>query len=455
MADSIEELKSKLEILTKDKEELKSKLDAHVELLDETLQHSDTVIVDCTEDFRINAVLGPYDQVFHEHRDKFKHGGNLMKIVYATTKNIIDQDELKQHSNTNEAKNLEQKIIEFMQSKRNDILLKVVGETTKGETFILIWNMKRFGRYFRSFFTSISANIILDKISEKHEHEIEVLTRRIENLVEYSSDGFIILDKVGKITFISRNARKTLMAQNVKRLMDADVRGRLYREIFVNDSIEEINRKLDINKRVFTTNQAESFIKKSPDGDIHFSVFPDHNEFGDVQGIVIVTSLKPTMISNELEQKVKRLSTAVQKMQSEKTYADERIKELDYNQQWMMKKMEESNQNIKLLHKSLKQLYNYLENLPIPICIIDLPTLKYEFVNTKMHQWMNTKKTDVVGKRDEELLEKDLIIALNEIFKETIKTMQPIKISYKEYTILQMAFSNEKNLPTRMIRLIY
>ncbi len=455
MADSIEELRSKLEILTKDKLELKSKLDAHVELLDETLRHSDTVIVDCTEDFRINAVLGPYDQVFHEHRDKFKHGGNLMKIIYATTKNIIDQDELKLHSDTNEAKNMEQKIIEFMQSKRNEILLKVVGETAQGDSFILIWKMKRFGRYFRSFFTSISANLILDKVSEKHEQEIEVLTRRIENLVEYSSDGFIILDKIGKITFINRNARKTLMAQNVKRLMDADVRGRFYREIFVNDTNEEINRKLDINKRVFTNNQAESFIKKSPDGDIHFSVFPDHNEFGDTQGLVIVTSLKPTMISNELEQKIKRLSTAVQKMQSEKTYADERIKELDYNQQWMMKKLEDSNQNIKLLHKSLKQLYNYLENMPIPICIIDLPTLKYEFVNTKMHQWMNTKKTDVVGKRDEELLEKDLIIALNEIFKETIKTMQPIKISYKEFTILQMAFSNEKNLPTRLIRLIY
>jgi PAS domain-containing protein len=455
MADSIEELKAKLDVLTKDKEELKSKLDAHVELLDESLRHSDTVIVDCTEDFRISAVLGPYDQVFHEHRDKFNHGGNLMKVVYATTKNIIDQDELKQHSDTNEAKNLEQKIIEFMQSIRNEITLKVVGETTKGESFILIWQMKRFSRFFRSFFTSIPTNIILDKINEKHELEIETFKKRGEYLVEFSSDGFIILDKVGKITFMSRNARKTLMAQNVKRLMDADVRGRFYREIFVNDNNEEINRKLDINKRVFTTNQTESFIKKSPDGDIHFSVFPDQNEFGDVQGLVIVTSLKPTMISNELEQKVKRLSTAVQKMQSEKTHADERNKELDYNQQWMMKKLEESNQNIKLLHKSLKQLYNYLENMPIPICIIDLPTLKYEFVNTKMHQWMNTKKSDVVGKRDEELLQKDLIIALNEIFKETIKTMQPIKINYKDYTILQMAFSNEKNLPTRLIRLIY
>lgn len=451
----LDDLRGKIDSLTKEKEELNSKLEAHAELLDDTLKYSDTVIVDCNEDFRILAYMGPFEYIFHEQKQQFKIGGNIMKIVYAVTKNLKDQEEIKAHHDTAEARDIEYKITEFMQSPKKEIELKIVGENNQGHQFLLKWNIKKQSRYFRSFFSILEAKVLTEKVVEHYLNTIKILHHRIEELLELSSDGFIILDIPGKIKFMNKNARKTLMSKSIKRLIDADIRGRFYREIFVNDTTEDINKSLDVNAKVLKTKEAQTFIKRSPDGDIHFSVFPDLNEHGDIQGLIIVTSLKPSMITNELEQKVKKLSTAIQKMHSEKNFSDERIKELEHNQTWMMKKMEESNQSIKVLHKSLKQLYDYLENLPTPICIIDLPTLRYEFVNSKMITWMNSSKKDIIGNRDEELLPRDLAILLNEVFKDTIQSGNSIKIAYNGYTIMQTAFSNEREVPTKLIRIIF
>jgi hypothetical protein len=72
-----------------------------------------------------------------------------------------------------------------------------------------------------------------------------------------------------------------------------------------------------------------------------------------------------------------------------------------------------------------------------------------------MITWMNSSKKDIIGNRDEELLPRDLAILLNEVFKDTIQSGNSIKIAYNGYTIMQTAFSNEREVPTKLIRIIF
>ena len=130
----------------------------------------------------------------------------------------------------------------------------------------------------------------------------------------------------------------------------------------------------------------------------------------------------------------------------------ERIKELELNQTWLMRKNDEANNSSKLLHESLKQLYYYLEIMPFPFAILDLPFLKYEFVNNSYLNLVNRDKREVIGRKDDQIFAPEISIELARRIGETISQSEPVDLILFGRRGKQYLITNENGEPKHIMR---
>ena len=263
-----------------------------------------------------------------------------------------------------------------------------------------------------------------------------------------------MLDTKGRIKLMSKKAKEHFFAGSIKILQNAPVEGRYFREIFTSEPSEDVNKRIEFNNKVMATGVSESYFKRTHGKNLEFEIVPFYESDNDfVRGIVIFTR---TIEKNfeELEIINRKLSSLVQLLKNDNGTLKERINELEINQSWLMKKMNEVSGNTKVLQDTVLQLYAYLDIIPYPLAIINVPSLRYEFVNKSYLKFINRDKREILGKKDEDILTSDTAFELSLKVMETLNCESNVDINIYGNPGIQYGFSSNYNEPTHIIRIL-
>jgi hypothetical protein len=149
-----------------------------------------------------------------------------------------------------------------------------------------------------------------------------------------------------------------------------------FQEIFVTEDPESIKERLDHNKMVFLTKKARSFRKIVGKKEVNYNVNPVFSDKENVIGLVIVSHV---LEEDKKSIDEKRLLRTLQSLTEDNKKHIERFKELELNEQWLMKKNTEYQEAIRLY-------YSFLEAAPLPIGALDIPSMKYVFINSQLEK---------------------------------------------------------------------
>lgn len=398
----IQDLRSSLDTEIKKKQDLQKKLDEQYQEMQNIMKYADTLIIEFTSDFRIINTLGPIEKVFGQHSKKVERGANLMQLIYKTTQNIKAKEENEEEVAYEDREDIEKKVEKFIQGKKDDLLVEIIGENDEAEIFLFVWQIIRNNKNFKSYIKIIPTNNIVKITQDKFKKDLERIDKNNTQLLRLLKEGIVILDRKYKISFMNEAAKKILISSKIPLLQDAPVEGRFFREIFVHEEVEDINQRLEYIDQAIDTKQNIVYTKRTRDIDVEFSIFPmldDSNYLNNIAIIVTNKSYNIGKASDDANSK-KRLLITLKQLSDEKNILSERVKELEYNHKWFMKKRKEDIDTISNLHNSIKSLNNYLNNLPVPTTILRYPELTYEFVNRSFEVLFNQKREIINGKTD-------------------------------------------------------
>jgi hypothetical protein len=421
------------------------------EQADEILKFSDISVIDCSENLYIINVYGAKEKIFRKMHANLRTGTDLMKHVFKLMK---DKNENDDEDVTVELRNLEITVNAFIHGTKLEEEFKIVGENENSEPYLLVWKIKKSGRYLRCYFKILTSHSIVNAVKLKYQNDIENQKKITHNFVNICRDGVTLLDTKGRIKLMSKKAKEHFFAGSIKILQNAPVEGRFFREIFTSEPPEEINKRIEYNNKVMATGVTESYFKRTHGKNLEFDIFPFYESDSEfIRGIVIFTR---TIEKNfeELETINRKLQSLVQLLKNDNGLLKERINELEINQGWLMKKMNEVSGNSKLLHDTVLQLYAYLDIIPYPLAIINVPSLRYEFVNKSFLKFLNRDKRDILGKKDEEILTSDTAFDLSLKIMETLNCVSNVDISIYGNPGIQYGFSSNYNEPTHIIRIL-
>ena len=140
--------------------ELREKIESQNQETFDLLKYFDLVIIDTKDDMRIMNSSGAVEELFGEAEKFFERGNSLIKAIYKVTKNTKprpeeDDDE---YRHTQIQLDLEELVVKFVMSSREEREFKIVGEKENGDVFVLVWKIKLMGKVFRSYFKIIPTN---------------------------------------------------------------------------------------------------------------------------------------------------------------------------------------------------------------------------------------------------------------------------------------------------------
>lgn len=269
-----------------------SEMDAHVM---ELLEHFELALIETTNDMRILKTNGALEAVFSRVEKKLEYGKNLILLVYKATRTTHQKEEDEDTENTNGEKDLEDlshTVDKFVVGTRPETTLKVVGEREDGEIFLMIWKIVRKDQKFVHYFKAIPSNTIVKKMQEVHTAEIARAYSNMTDILDVVSDGICMVDRKKRITYMNLAARTMYIPAGNSLLKNAKLEGRLYQDLFIMESQDEINRRLDFFDKILTTNKPVNYNKRTNERDIKFSVYPQYNEKMQVDGFIIIS--RPT-----------------------------------------------------------------------------------------------------------------------------------------------------------------
>jgi hypothetical protein len=431
--------------------ELAKKNSSTIEQYEEIMKFSEICVVECTEHLYIIKVYGAYEAVFKKIHTYLKNGTELIKPIFKMMQEKKDADE---DAITSDLKNLEKSIHAFIKGSKTEEEFKIASENENGESFALVWKIIKIGNILRCLFKKDVSNSIVNTVKLKFQNDLENQKAVINNFINILNEGVTLLDTKGRIKMMSKKAKEHFFAGSVKILQNAPVEGRFFREIFTNEPTDEINKRMDYNNSVTSSGVSVSYTKMSHGKNLEFEIFPSFEGNNEVSnGLIIFTRLQEKNIE-EIESVNRKLQSLVQLIKNENGTLKERINELELNQGWLMKKMNEVTVNSKLLHETVLQLYGYLDIIPYPLAVINVPSLRYEFVNKSFVKFLNRDKREILGKKDEDILTSDTAFELSLKLMDTLSKVSHIDINIYGNPGIQYGFALKSAEPSHIIRIL-
>jgi PAS domain-containing protein len=423
--------------------ELKDKLEAQNQEVSELLKHFELAIVDTKDDMRIMNSFGAIDEIFGDAEKQFERGNSLIKAIYKVTKNSKprpeETDDEQQH--TQEQLDLEELVTKFVTGTREEREFQIIGETDKGDIFLLVWRIKRNDRNFRSYFKVIPTNSIIRSLQEKHEAEIEQIKQDMRLTFENVQDGITMLSLKNQVLFMNESAKSLYFNNKNHVTKNANFEGRLFQEIFVNEDAEIVKDIVDFNRRVVITREPYSYSKKIGEQDVSFHLKPILNERKFIIGILIISRIS----SNDVNIDTGKLFNALKNLSIDNKKLYSKVKDLEIN-------LSKTNERAGEFQNALKLFYSFLEKMPCPMSIIRLPNMQYEFVNTRFEQKVNHKREHIRGKKDTDLFNETEVATLSEFVNISLRRKDIVYIDENGLKLKQSVLFNNENEPTHIIR---
>ncbi|NLO18924.1 MAG: hypothetical protein GX121_03455, partial [Ignavibacteria bacterium] len=414
--------------------QLRDKLNNQQEERQEILNQFELVIVETTFDLRIANSYGAVDKIFKAAIKNFERAENLLKIVYKVTKNSrgLEDGESKPFD---EMDYLEDTLNKFVEGRRKELTLRVVGENEDGEIFLLIWKLKRLERSLMHYFKTIPTNAIIKASNEKHNKEIKAISEQAYQIYDNVSDGIIILDLEQKIKFLNQSIKDNIILRQSKLLRNSDFENRYFKDIFITGTIDEIKSRVDANKRVIYTKTPDSYNAAISNIDFLFKVNPIFNEKKELTNLLILVTpnKEVTLTVNDKKLELSKLIQIIRVLSQEKNQHKQRIAELENNQQWLMNNSKQSSDVIKYLNS----LITYF---PTPISVQNQKDNTFAIVNKAFEKLFNVKKENSLGKTHYDILDKDTVKLIETKAASELNNSQISVINSKEITIKQTLF---------------
>ncbi len=444
LSETIEQLEEKLKNSRSQLKQARDDLSIKVESMDrelsDILRFFDLSIIETREDMRIINSYGSAEVMFKPAKKMLDRGGNLIHVVYKTTRNSKSRSEAG-IEDYEELEDLEYTIGKFVDSNREQRTINVIGEKDDGEIFLLIWVIVRHDKLFKSYFRIIPTNQIIKETKKRYEKEIKDIRRNARDIYEHISEGITILDLDNKILYMNSNAYKGFLPIENRLLEKATFEGRLFHDIFVTDEQEDIKKRLEQNTKVMLTKKPSKYKMVVGKKEVAYSVNPVFSEKGNVIGLVIVSHILEEEKKNYDE---KRLLKTLQSLTEDNRKHIERFKELELNEQWLMQKNTE-------YQEAIRMYYSFLEAAPMPVAALDILSMKYVFSNSEMEQLLNLSRKDILGKTDAELFgDIDESSYNSQVILESNDT---IKLNINGYNAIQKTVFGREGNPVYVIRI--
>lgn len=412
----------------------------------EALANADLAIVETKPDMRILNSDGAIDSIFEEGIKYFERGENLLKVIVKTTHNNRPTvDNVYQQSD--EVHTIEDTIRKFVEGSLEEKTIRIVGEKQSGEIFLLLWKIKRKGDKFKSFFRIIPTNQIISAAQDKHKAEIAYMNKLVRDTLNLAEEGVVITNMKNEVMYINNAARKFFLSSASNLLKNAPIEGRHFSDMMVNDSSDEVKLAMDRLQECATTHKPTSYVKRNGDSKVLYKLYPLFNEKRHIIGVITLLRDDADIFGTSSNQKsdIDKLSKALKHYHALSKKLEIRNAELENNQKWLMKQSGE-------YQTAMRSLLAILENLPMPVAVLQLPSRKYDFVNKAFIAKFKVNKEEIKSKSDFDLMpieDAELFDAKN---VETMETRGVVKVSSPNYYAKQTSLVNSSNQATHIIR---
>lgn len=413
---------------------------------DEALKYSEMAIVETRADMRIINSDGAIDSIFEEGIDYFERGESLITVIYKTTHNTkptVEND----YQNYDDIDNIEETIRKFVESGLDEKSIRIIGEKESGEIFLLLWKIRRKDKTFKSFFRIIPSNAIVQSTRKKHVQEIESMQKIIKDTLNLVEEGVVVLNLKNEIQYMNNAAKRFFFNENTNLLKKAPVEGRYFQEIFVNEPSDDIRLRIEAIANSVQNKIPQAYNRKKGDSEILFKVYPFYNEKKECAGTITIIKDDIDIFSSNYNQKeeIERMSKALKHYSSIAKKSEIRLVELENNQKWLMKQNSE-------LQSGIRSIYAFMENLPTPVVILQLPSRKYEFANKALLAKFGWSKEHIKNKTDDDLFSGENADIISSKNSEVIETKEIVKVSASGFYAKQSVLVNTNNQPTHIIR---
>jgi hypothetical protein len=434
-------------------EEMKGRYERANSNFEELLKHGDTALVESTLDLRITNTYGAIDVVFAETKDKFKHGENLMILVYKTTHNVKSIDE-EGTLDKEEREDVEKTVYNYISSPKIEKEIRIAGQNNEGEYFLLVWKLVKESKKLKSYFTMIPSNNLVETVKEKLNKRIKSAQESIARIMDVMNDGVTILTMKGVVEYMNKNAQAHFLGQNSLIRTQSAMEGKYFSKLFPNEDPEEHNKYQFFLNRALVTKKPQAFNKTIQERSVEINITPLFDDENNVHSIALISNISNTNVatsSSNISQE--KLINTIKALVDDKKIQSERLKELKSNQEWLMKKHREDTQSIKQFHSTVKNLYHYLDSIPLPMSIHSLAEHRFEFINKAFEQKVKINKADILGKTPENVFIKEIAELLIAKSQENIDNQNTYMIEDNNFRAIQRVFTADDVKITYLIRI--
>ncbi len=436
----IDDLKSEIESLKNELAKVNHLYDQSQEQLVNLINFGELAIFECDKDYKIISSYGAVDPIFRNLNQLYGKYKNLVDLLNHCINLIEEEDIEKDDENEPFIKvDISNSLLSFKNSTSKNINLDLFGKLASEEIYDLNVKLTKSEFKITAYVRFIPSSFFLKRFEQKVKSDLESKDLLLSNIFEAIEYGATLLDLRGRILLMNQKAKDHHISDEAKILKNAQLHGRLYRDLFTNETNEEYSERLRVHDKAKSNQAPVKYSKKTNGKLVHFEIVPlfDHNKLP--IGLFISTKIDSPKDVN-IEVKINKITQLAKHLKSENDNLVERVKELELNQQWLMKKNDESQNNTKLLHESLRQIYFYLELMPFPMSILEIPSGKYQFINNSFLKLVKLEKNAVLSKIDDQIFPDNISDLLTAKTAETINTQQMITFPFldticKQYLI--------------------
>lgn len=448
----INDLEKQIKRLRLTKNELLESIQQKDAQITEILENSKMVLIDTTNDLRIINSIGPIEIVFKEASDNIERGKELTHAVYKATKSIRDKD------NDDENDDLDKKVNRFINGPKEELELKIIG-TNEDEIYLMLWKIIKFSNALKHYFSIIPTNNIVEESKEHFKKQIEKQRDILKQILNSLNEGVIYIDLSNKIKSVNEKAKELFINQESKIMSRAELEGRFFHELFINEAPDLTTQRLEINNEVIISQETKIYEMKTLQKDLLFKVLPWYDDQAKVKGVILIAteSANRGFFENKETKKSKKedilvLKQTLKNFVSQNNTLKERIKELEYNHQWFMKKRREDQETIKYYHNTIKKLYTYLDSLPYPMSILSVPDKKYEFVNKAFIKKIKKEKIKILAKTDNEVFGETIAEYFDKLIQDIDDIDKPVDFKHVQMQGKIIQLANDSGTITHIVR---
>lgn len=410
------------------------------------LNFGETAVFECDKDYKIISTYGAIDPIFRNLNQLYGKYKNLIEMLNHCINPIdesdLDKDEIEEDSNEPFYKvDIKNTFMGFLQNPKKTMNVDLFGKLPTDEIYNLNIKLMKTEFMITAYVRYLPSSFFLKKYDQKTKSDLESKDTLISNIFNAINHGMTLLDSRQRILMMNQNAKDHHISDEAKILKNAQLEGRLYRDIFTNETNEEYGERLRNLDKANSTMKKVKYSKKTNGKMVHFEITPMLNEVNLPNGLLIFTTLETPSDVN-MEVKVNKLTQLAKHFKNENDGLNERVKELEINQNWLMKKNDEAQNNSKLLHESLRQIYFYLELLPFPMAVLEIPSGKYQFVNNNFLKLVKLDKKAILSKIDDQIFPDEISALLVAKTAESMNTGGMIAFPFMESLCKQYIIKN-------------